>query len=356
MKSKKTFLVTGCAGFIGFHFTLKLLKLGHDVVGVDNINNYYDQSLKKNRVKEIFKVLKKTKGKFKFIKCDINNNQKLEKIFKQNNFYYVIHFAAQAGIRFSKKEPRKYFETNLLGFGNILENSRKFNIKHFVFASSSSVYGLSKAIPYSEKFSDSDHPLQLYAATKRSNEILAHSYSHLYQMKVTGLRFFTVYGPWGRPDMALFTFTKKILEGKKIYVFNNGNHFRDFTYIDDIVEGISKVITRPKKNKNFKLNKEKLFDPSSSVSDFEIYNIGNGKPIKLSKFIDIIEANLGIKSKKIFLKKQLEDMEKTYCNNSKIKKDLNFSSKTTISFGIKKFIEWYLLYYKKNKNIYEKAL
>jgi len=355
MKFKKKILVTGSAGFIGFHTTIKLLKLGYDVVGLDNLNNYYEQSLKKNRLKEIFKIEKRTKGKFRFLRCDINRFEKLEKIFKKNKFYIVIHFAAQAGIRFSKKYPRKYFETNLLGFGNILENSRKFKVKHLVFASSSSVYGMSKILPYSEKLSDSDHPMQLYAASKRSNEILAHSYSYLYKMKITGLRFFTVYGPWGRPDMALFNFTKKILERKKIQVFNNGNHYRDFTYIDDVVDGVLKSSFNLKNISNFKDNKKGIFDPSSSKCNFEIYNIGNGKPIKLLKFINMIEKNLQVKARKVFLKKQPEDMEKTYCNNHKAEKNLKFKAKTSINFGVKKFTDWYLSYYNKKKN-YEKNL
>ena len=348
MKFNNRILVTGNAGFIGFHTTVKLLMLGYNVFGLDNLNNYYDQSLKKDRLNNTLKISKKAKGKFTFIKHDINNYKKLEKIFKKNKFYCVIHFAAQAGIRYSKKNPRKYFETNLLGFGNILENSRKFGVKHLIFASSSSVYGMSHIVPYSEKFSDSDHPLQLYAASKRSNEIIAHSYSYLYQMKITGLRFFTVYGPWGRPDMALFDFTKKILEKKKIKVFNKGNHFRDFTYIDDVVDGVLKAAFRSKNTQKFQFNKNRIFDPSSSKCDFEIYNIGNGKPIKLINFINMIEQNLKIKAKKVFLKKQTEDMEKTYCNSYKAKKNLNFNSKTTITSGIKKFIDWYLLYYKKN--------
>ena len=244
---KNKILITGSAGFVGFHTTIKLLNLGHDVVGVDNLNRYYDQSLKKNRLKEIFKISKKTKKKFIFFKCDINDKKKILNIFKKNKFHQEIHLAAQVGVRISIKYPFDYFSTNLFGFCNILENCKNYSVKHLIFASSSSVYGSTNKFPFSEHSSSSDQPIQLYAATKRSNEIIAYSYSHLYKMKITALRFFTVYGPWGRPDMAIYKFTKNILENKKIKVFNYGEHFRDFTYISDIVKGILKAKNRKKK-------------------------------------------------------------------------------------------------------------
>ena len=330
---KNKILITGCAGFIGFHTTIKLLNLGYCVVGVDSLNHYYDQSLKKNRLKEIFKTSKKTKGKFVFFKYDINDKIKILNIFKKNKFYQVIHLAAQAGVRNSIKHPFDYFSTNLFGFCNILENCKNYSVKHLIFASSSSVYGSTNKFPFSEHSSSSDQPIQLYAATKRSNEIIAYSYSHLYKMKITGLRFFTVYGPWGRPDMAIYKFTKNILENKKIKVFNYGEHFRDFTYISDIVKGILKAKNRKKK----KLKKSEI--------NFEIINIGNGKPIKLLKCIDILEETLKTKANKIFLKKQQGDMYKTYSNNLKVKKMLNFRPSVNLKSGIKKFVNWYLDYH-----------
>lgn len=339
MKSinNKIVLVTGCAGFIGFHTSIKLLSQNHTVIGIDNLNNYYDKSLKKNRLKEILKYSKKTKNKFIFFKNDINNKKNITKLFKKYNFAKVFHLAAQAGVRNSIKNPYDYFSTNLIGFCNILENCKTQKISHFIFASSSSVYGGETKFPYKESYSSADRPIQLYAATKRSNEILAYSYSHLYKMKITGLRFFTVYGPWGRPDMAIFKFTKKILENKSIEIYNRGDHYRDFTYIDDIVDGIIKSSKR-KNCVNKKLN-----------TNLEILNIGCGAPSKLMYCINLIEKHLGKTAKKKFLSMQKGDMHKTFASTKKIKKLLNYETNVDLNEGIKRFILWYKnYYYKKN--------
>ena len=334
-------LVTGSAGFIGFHLCKKLLKMGKKVVGIDNINNYYDQKLKLSRLK----ILKKDKNFF-FYKIDIKDEKKLKKVFDKNKINYVVNLAAQAGVRYSLINPKSYIETNLVGFFNIINFSRVYKIKHFVYASTSSVYGALKKLPFKETYS-TDHPIQLYAATKKSNEIIAHAYSHIYKMPTTGLRFFTVYGPWGRPDMALFKFTKNILSKKKIDVFNYGKHTRDFTFIDDIVQGIFKSIKKiPKENKKFNFKKPLL---SKSSAPFSIYNIGNGKQVKLMKYISEIEDYLKIKAKKNFIKLQKGDIKDTHSDLSKIKKNLNYKSSTSVKNGVRKFLDWYLQYYKINK-------
>ena len=334
-------LVTGSAGFIGFHLCKKLLKMGKKVVGIDNINNYYDQKLKLSRLK----ILKKDKNFF-FYKIDIKDEKKLKKVFDKNKINYVVNLAAQAGVRYSLINPKSYIETNLVGFFNIINFSRVYKIKHFVYASTSSVYGALKKLPFKETYS-TDHPIQLYAATKKSNEIIAHAYSHIYKMPTTGLRFFTVYGPWGRPDMALFKFTKNILKKKKIDVFNYGKHTRDFTFIDDIVQGIFKSIKKiPKENKKFNFKKPLL---SKSSAPFSIYNIGNGKQVKLMKYISEIEDYLKIKAKKNFIKLQKGDIKDTHSDLSKIKKNLNYKSSTSVKNGVRKFLDWYLQYYKINK-------
>ncbi len=329
----KVILVTGCAGFIGFHTTKKLLSKKYTVVGIDNLNNYYDKSLKKSRLKEILRYSKINKKKFIFFKNDINNRKSIYKLFKRFKFYKVFHLAAQAGVRNSINKPYDYFSTNLFGFCNILDNCKSFKIKHFIFASSSSVYGNENKFPYKETPASGDRPIQLYAATKRSNEILAYSYSHLYKMKITGLRFFTVYGPWGRPDMAIFKFTKKILENEDIEIYNHGNHFRDFTYIDDIVDGVIKSSFR-KDLKNKKLS-----------TNLEILNIGYGSPVKLMNCINLIEKHLGKKAKKKFVTIQKGDMHKTFASTKKIKKLLNYKTKVNLNEGIKRFVLWYKNYY-----------
>jgi len=319
----KNYLITGSAGFIGFHLSKKLLSEGFNVLGVDNLNNYYDQKIKQDRNN----ILKKYKN-YRFNKIDIKDYKKLDRIFKKNSIHGVVNLAAQAGVRYSLKNPRSYIENNINGFFNILELSKKYRVKKFIYASTSSIYGLQKKFPLKENF-NTDNPIQLYAATKKSNELMATSYSHLYKMDTIGLRFFTVYGPWGRPDMALFKFTKNIIKGKPIEVFNKGKHERDFTYVDDIVTGIFNIIN----------NKKSRFGA-------KIFNIGNGKKIKLLKYIQLIEKNLDRKSKKKFLPLQKGDVIKTLSDTKLIKKHYNYQPKTNVSYGVKKFIEWYISYFK----------
>lgn len=326
-------LVTGSAGFIGFHLCKYLLKKKFSVYGLDNLNNYYDLSLKKNRLK----ILKSSK-KFKFIKVDLAQKKKLYNKLKNQNFDVVINLAAQAGVRYSLKHPDEYLKSNLIGFCNLINWIKLKKIKHFLFASTSSVYGIDQSKTFKEN-SPAVFPIQYYAATKRSNELIAHSYSYIYKIPCTALRFFTVYGPWGRPDMALFKFTKNILKNKKIEVFNYGKHKRDFTYIDDVVKSIYLLINKiPKKNKKKSLS-------TSSQAPFSIINIGGGRKVKLMSFIKEIEKNLSLKAKIKYLPLQKGDVPETSCNTSKIKKVLNFVPKTNYKVGIKKFIEWYKNYY-----------
>ena len=336
---KKKILVTGSAGFIGFSVCLKLLESGFNIVGIDNHNNYYDQKLKLGRLK----ILKKFSN-YVHYRFDICDKSRLKKVFKYNNFDKVIHLAAQAGVRYSIEKPEAYINSNILGFFNILENCRYTKINHLVYASTSSIYGANTKIPFSES-SSANHPLSLYAATKKSNELMAHSYSHLFKLPTSGLRFFTVYGPWGRPDMALFKFTKLILEGKKINVFNYGKHVRDFTYIDDIVSGILKVLKNPPKgNKKWNSNKP---DPANSIDPWCVYNIGNNKPINLMHYIKVIEQTLSKKAKINFLPLQKGDVPSTRANISLLSKKFKFKPKVSINIGIKKFIDWYIGFYRK---------
>tara|TARA_X000000950_G_scaffold202354_1_gene243578 strand:+ start:6595 stop:7611 length:1017 start_codon:yes stop_codon:yes gene_type:complete len=335
-------LITGCAGFIGHHVCVKLISLGFNVIGIDNLDNYYDPKLKKNRLNRAKNLSKNSKGNFKFIKLDLCNNKKINLLFKKFKFKKVIHLAAQAGVRYSLINPRKYLQNNILGFLNILEGCRNSKCTHLIYGSSSSVYGANTKFPYTEK-QHTDHPLQFYAATKKSNELMAHSYSHLFKIPTTGLRFFTVYGPWGRPDMALFLFAKKIKQNKAIKIFNYGEHMRDFTYIDDVVNGIIKVLKKGQKI-NQKWN-SKNPDPGSSSAPFGILNIGNGNPVKLSRYIECIEKEMGKKAKKQFLKLQPGDIEKTHADTKKIKKIYDYKTKTTIEKGIKEFINWFNNYY-----------
>tara|TARA_B100000989_G_C19503794_1_gene455509 strand:- start:5 stop:970 length:966 start_codon:yes stop_codon:yes gene_type:complete len=319
----KKILVTGAAGFIGFHLSLKLLEKGFNVVGIDNLNKYYDVKLKKKRNS----ILKKYKN-YTFFKIDIINEKKLERVFKKNKFFCVIHLAAQAGVRYSLINPRSYIDNNIIGFFNIIDLVKKNNIKKFIYASTSSIYGIQKKFPLKESYT-TDNPIQLYAATKKSNEVIATSYSNLYKIHTIGLRFFTVYGPWGRPDMALFRFTKNILKNKPIEVFNRGKHQRDFTYVDDITDGISKIIEKR----------------STKVLN-EIFNIGNGKKINLIKYIKLIEKYLNKRSKKKFLSLQKGDVIKTHSDSNLISKRYNYKSKTNVEYGVKQFVEWYLSYFK----------
>ncbi|MDA9742498.1 NAD-dependent epimerase/dehydratase family protein [Pelagibacteraceae bacterium] len=319
-------LVTGAAGFIGFHLIKKILNKNKKVFGIDNINNYYDTNLKKDRINN----LKKNKN-FYFYKVDLSNYKKLNDIIKKNKINIIIHLAAQAGVRYSIKNPRTYFKSNLEGFFNILEISRDNKIKHLIYASTSSVYGDSKKFPLNEN-DRTDEPLSFYAATKKSNEVMAHSYSYIYKLPCTGVRFFTVYGPFGRPDMALFKFTKNIINNHPIELYNSGNHLRDFTYVDDIVDGIYSLI-----------NKQ-----SKKTIPYQIFNIGNGTPKKLLDYLKYIEKNLKKISKTKRLPLQVGDIVKTHSNINKLKKYTGYKPKTNIKIGIQKFIEWYKDYYRIN--------
>ena len=322
MNKNKKYLVTGSAGFIGFHLSKKLLVNSSIVVGIDNINNYYDQNLKKDRNK----VLKRYRN-YKFKKIDIKNYKKLERVFKQNKFECVINLAAQAGVRYSLLNPKSYIDNNIVGFFNVIDLAKKYKVKKVIYASTSSIYGIQNKFPIKENF-DTNNPIQLYAATKKSNEVIAAAYSKLFDINTIGLRFFTVYGPWGRPDMALFKFVKNIINGKPIDVFNKGKHIRDFTFVDDIVDGIVKIVKKRRK-----------------ISSHDIYNIGNGKKVSLMDYIKLIEKNLNKKAKKNFLPLQKGDVIKTHSSTKLLKRDFGYTSKTSVHHGVKKFIKWYLSYY-----------
>lgn len=328
-------LITGSAGFIGFHLAEKFLQDNKKVIGIDNINNYYDIKLKKNRLK----ILSKYKN-FRFYKKDLTQVNSIEKIFKTNKIDYVVHLAAQAGVRYSVTNPEAYITSNINGYFNILNLSKKFKIKHFVFASSSSVYGSLNKFPLKENY-DVSHPTQLYAATKVSNELMAHAFSSLYNLPTTGLRFFTVYGPYGRPDMSLFKFVNNIFKNKSITVFNKGNHYRDFTYIDDITYSINLIIKKIPKKK--KLNFSEINAPH------RIINIGGNKSVKLNKYISLIEKIIGKKAKKKYLGLQMGDVIKTQACNKKIKNIIKFAPKTKLKDGLKKYIIWFRQYYKIKK-------
>lgn len=331
-------LVTGAAGFIGSALSQKLLERGDQVVGIDNLNNYYDVNLKHARLD-----LLKNKEGFIFEVCDIADDKALKEIFNSHNFDAVVNLAAQAGVRFSIENPQVYIQSNLVGFANILEACRHNKVANLVYASSSSVYGANKEYPFNEDH-QVNHPVSLYAATKKSNELMAHSYANLYDMSVTGLRFFTVYGPWGRPDMAPFLFTRAILEGRSIDVFNNGEMFRDFTYIDDIVQGTIDVIDNPAKaNPNWKAESPV---PSSSYCAYRVYNIGNDQPTKLLDFIGAIEKATGIKAEMNMKPMQPGDVVGTAANISKLNAVNGFQPATDIETGIQKFVDWYRDFYK----------
>ena len=341
MSSPTRILITGCAGFIGFHLTRKAVMLGYQVIGVDNLNDYYDVSLKKTRLQ----LLNDLPG-FTFRQLDLADQQGVARLFRENAFTCVINLAAQAGVRYSLINPHAYLESNMLGFLNILEGCRHQKTGHLIYASSSSVYGANKKMPFSVH-DNVDHPLSLYAASKKSNELMAHTYSSLYDLPTTGLRFFTVYGPFGRPDMALFIFTKAILENKPIDVYNHGKMKRDFTYIDDIVESVARLIPKiPKPNPEWSgMNP----DPSSSFAPYRLYNIGNNNPIELSKFIEIIEEKLGKKADKKFLPLQDGDVPENYANVDDLMREIDFKPSTPVETGIGKFIDWYLEYYQVKK-------
>jgi len=334
-------LVTGAAGFIGFHTAKYFLENGHEVLGLDNINDYYDPNLKYDRLSilgiegdqaQVFnKITESDKfSKFSFIRLNLEDRENLTKVFENFKFEKVINLAAQAGVRYSIENPNAYIDSNIVGFANLLECCRNFQIKHLIYASSSSVYGQSDKVPFSTE-DKLDEPISLYAATKKSNELMAYTYSHLYNFKVTGLRFFTVYGPWGRPDMAMFLFTDATLKGKPINVFNNGDLERDFTYIDDIVKGVYKVVN----NNSFR-----------AETNSDIYNIGNNKPIKLLDYITEIENQLGMHAEKRMLPMQPGDVKRTWADVSNLKKDYDYAPDTSLKEGIKEYVDWFKKYYR----------
>lgn len=330
-------LVTGSAGFIGSATCLKLLDRGDTVIGVDNHSDYYDPALKEDRLKRHL-----GHPNYTHFRLNISNTQIIEQLFQEHDFDNVIHLAAQAGVRYSIENPLSFIDSNILGFANILEGCRAKKITHLVYASSSSVYGANTKIPFSTQDSV-DHPVSLYAATKKSNELMAHSYSHLYNIPSTGLRFFTVYGPWSRPDMAMFKFTKAILEKRPIPIYNGGKHKRDFTYIDDVVEGLIKVLDQPPST-DIRWDSDAP-DPSKSKAPWKIYNIGNNTPIELMSYIEAIENALGLGAEKEYLPKQPGDVDETYADTDDLMRDISYRPKTNIEVGVKNFVDWYKKYY-----------
>ena len=330
-------LVTGAAGFIGFHLARRLLDTGCRVVGFDNVNPYYSVALKHDRLKLLV-----SHPNFKLVKADLADRPALEQVFADNRFDVVVNLAAQAGVRYSLENPHAYVDSNLVGFTNILEGCRHHGVRHLVFASSSSVYGANTRMPFSVH-DNVDHPVSLYAASKKANELMAHTYSHLYGLACTGLRFFTVYGPWGRPDMALFLFTDAILKGRPIQVFNHGRMQRDFTYIDDIVEGVVRVMGRlPAPNPAWSGDRP---DPGSSYAPYKIYNIGNNQPVELNAFIATIESVLGRAAQKEYLDMQPGDVPATYADVDDLMADVGFKPATPIREGIERFVAWYKSYH-----------
>jgi UDP-glucuronate 4-epimerase len=335
----KTTIVTGSAGFIGSSVCINLLDRGDRIIGIDNHNDYYDPKIKEARFKRLTKY-----SNYQHCRVDLSDQKNLENVFKIYKPQKVINLAAQAGVRYSIENPLAYISSNIVGFANILENCRHYKIEHLVYASTSSVYGANTKMPFSEHDS-ANHPLSVYAASKKSNELMAHTYSHLYKLPTTGLRFFTVYGPWGRPDMALFKFTKAILEEKPIDIFNYGNHTRDFTYIDDIVEGIIKTLDSPSTgNNNWNSSKP---DPATSKAPWCIYNIGNNKPVKLMEYVKALEKTLGKKAKINFLPLQPGDVPDTYANVDNLKKKFNYKPATSVIDGVSNFVKWYKEFYQK---------
>lgn len=331
-------LITGAAGFIGSSLSLRLLDRGEEVVGIDNLNDYYDVNLKLARLERL-----KPYKNFRFIKLDISDKQQIEGLFLTEKFQRVMHLAAQAGVRYSITHPHAYIDSNIVGFLNILEGCRHNDIEHLVYASSSSVYGANTNMPFSIHH-NVDHPVSLYAASKKANELMAHTYSHLYQLPTTGLRFFTVYGPWGRPDMSLFLFTRSILEEKPIDVFNFGNHRRDFTYIDDIIEGVVRVIDKPAQSNSSWSGANP--DPGTSLSPYRVYNIGNNNPVHLLTFIETLEKCLGKTAIKKLLPLQPGDVPDTYADVSDLVDDLGYKPGTLLEDGIGSFVEWYKNFYR----------
>ncbi len=331
-------LVTGAAGFIGFHTAQALLARGDEVVGVDNLNDYYDPQLKSARLA----ILERQRG-FRFDKLDIADREAMQKIFDRDEFGAVVHLAAQAGVRHSISNPHVYVQSNVTGFLHVLEGCRRQRLHHLVYASTSSVYGANTSMPFSER-QNVDHPLTLYAATKKANELMAHSYSSLYGLPTTGLRFFTVYGPWGRPDMALFLFTQRILAGEAIDVFNEGHHQRDFTYIDDIVAGVVAAVDHvAAPDPGFNADSP---DPSTSYAPYKIYNIGNQRPVTLLRYIEVLERCLGRKALKNLLPRQPGDLQDTWADVSALVREVGYRPSTELEVGVKRFVDWYLEYYR----------
>ena len=335
-------LVTGAAGFIGFHVSKKLLERGDDVVGIDNFNDYYDPALKEARANLLTETAQQHKGEFTLIRGNIADKALIDQCFDAHQFDRVIHLAAQAGVRYSLENPLSYVESNITGFTNIIEACRYHKTPHLTYASTSSVYGANTVMPFSEQHGV-DHPIQFYAATKRANELMAHSYSHLFNLPTTGLRFFTVYGPWGRPDMALFKFTKKIIEGEAIPVFNHGNHTRDFTFVEDIAEGVirsSDQIAQPDPNWD-----SKNPSPASSYAPFRIFNIGNNNPVKLIEYIHAIEKSLDKKAIMDLLPLQPGDVPDTFADSSALEKAVGYKPSVSVDDGVKQFVDWYRDFY-----------
>jgi UDP-glucuronate 4-epimerase len=337
-KESKPVLVTGAAGFIGYHLAERLLGEGRQIVGLDNLNDYYDPALKEARLERL-----EARDAFTFARVDLADRRKMEALFATYGFGVVVHLAAQAGVRYSIENPHSYVDSNLVGFLHILEGCRHTGVDHLVYASSSSVYGANTEMPFSVHH-NVDHPMSLYAATKKANELMAHTYSSLYGLPTTGLRFFTVYGPWGRPDMALFKFTKNILAGEPIDVFNFGNHRRDFTYIGDIIEGVVRVMeTTPEPNPDWSGDDP---DPATSRAPWRVYNIGNNQPVELMRYIEVIEECLGRKAEMNMLPMQPGDVPDTYADVSALTEDVGYTPDTPIEEGVKKFVDWYRDYYK----------
>jgi len=336
--SKQKVLVTGAAGFIGFHVAQRLLQMGHTVVGLDSVNAYYDPRLKEARLS----ILRNDPA-FSFLKMDLADRDAVRSVFEEHRFPVVVHLAAQAGVRYSIENPDAYIDANLQGFANILEGCRHYGCKHLLFASSSSVYGANTKVPFSEH-DNVDHPVSLYAASKKANELMAHSYSHLYRLPATGLRFFTVYGPWGRPDMALFLFTDAIVNGKPIKLFNHGDMKRDFTYIDDVTEAVVRLVDRPPTaSKDWRSDSP---DPASSNAPWRIYNIGNNEPEKLLDLVETIERELGKTAEKQMLPMQPGDVYATYADIEALKKEIDFRPNTPLKEGVARFVTWYRDYHK----------
>lgn len=334
----KTILITGAAGFIGYHLAEQCLAQGYHVLGVDNLNDYYDVSLKQARLARL-----QQQSSFEFFAMDIADSAALLEIFQQANIQWVVNLAAQAGVRYSLTHPHAYMQSNMLGFLNVLEACRQFPVQHLLYASSSSVYGANRRLPFSEH-DNVDHPLSLYAASKKSNELMAHTYSHLYQIPSTGLRFFTVYGPWGRPDMAMIKFTRAILAGEPIPVFNQGHHQRDFTYIDDIIQGVMGVLHQPAMaNADWRGEQP---DPATSQAPWRVYNIGNNQPITLSYYIEVLEKCLGKTAVKEYLPLQAGDVLSTHADISELQQAINYQPRTSIEQGVAKFVDWYMDYYR----------